>query len=156
MAWRCNQSFNGPGQTFFQESCPQSFVKVDINIKLFIHMRKAQKNKIRRAVKKAWKEGRYKNAFRKKEKTMKPKIEMRKTESRSINQLFLFLENGERILVTCDPATLVTVVNRIQVAMNDYECLMLGGFASVTKLNKEGSVIDVVNGRKIIGYSVAI
>lgn len=119
-------------------------------------MRKAQKNKIRRAVKKAWKEGRYKNAFRKKEKTMKPKIEMRKTESRSINQLFLFLENGERILVTCDPATLVTVVNRIQVAMNDYECLMLGGFASVTKLNKEGSVIDVVNGRKIIGYSVAI
>lgn len=120
-------------------------------------MNKAQKMKIKKAIKKAWKEGKYKNAFKSKSKAPKEEKELVfKMTREEINKILVFLENGERLLITCEPKTLVTVVERIQVAMNDYESLMLGGFATITKLNKEGTIIDVLNGRKIIGYSAYI
>ena len=121
-------------------------------------MKPAQKLKIKKAIKKAWKEGKYEHVFKsrgkpeaEKQPRTKPIVfEMQKEKTMSV---LVFLENAEKILLTFQEKYTQNVVERIKVAMSTYETLDLIGFGFMFKLNREGSIVDVLNGRKIIGYS---
>jgi len=121
-------------------------------------MNKAQKNKISRAIKKTWASGKYKKVFRTK-KVRRPK-EIVAEELASFKEpvppvpIELYLENGERIEIFCSQKDGPAAIQMIEYAMNTYEALSLCPIAKTIKLNGEGVRIGIINGRKIIGYSL--